>query len=110
MTFAKKRKKESVVPAHDVTYRHTCDMFVYLTTTLTLVLSCPQQMTSAAIILIVGKMKIQERRKQSKRGAQVSFLCLIFTFMAFPVESKYNEGKGLMILVTLHTKPPQAWR
>ena len=53
-----------------------------------------------------GKTKIQERRKQSKRGAQVSFLCLAFTFMAFPAESEYNEGKGLMISATLHGKLP----
>lgn len=70
------------------------------------VLSCPQQTTGAAIILIAGKTKIRERRKQSKRGAQVSFLCLAFTFMAFPAESEYNEGKGLMILATLHMKLP----
>ena len=71
-----------------------------------LVPSCPQQMTSAAIILIAGKTKIWERRKQSKRGAQVSFLGLTFTFMAFPAESEYNEGKGLMISATLHAKLP----
>jgi len=69
-------------------------------------LSCPQQTTAATIILIAGKTKIWERRKGSKREAQVSFLCLAFTFMAFPAESEYNEGKGLMILATLHMKLP----
>jgi hypothetical protein len=53
---------------------------------------------------------IQEREEQSKRQHQVSLVYFVLTLMAFPTESKYNDGKGLMILATLHTQllPPSS--
>lgn len=60
------------------------------------------------MLLIVSKRMNRRRRKKRARGQrqQVSFLYLVFMLTAFPTESEYNDGKGLMISATLHARLP----